>query len=54
MEESKMNWKHRTMIMPETLTEMLTQIDISEEAAEVAMRRLGLSLLLYEDANADS
>ena len=38
----------------EELAGMLTQIDILEEAAEVAMGRLRLSLVPGEDANADS
>ena len=41
-------------ITAEELAGMLAQIDISEEAAEVAMARLGLALVPDEDANADS
>ena len=41
-------------ITAEELAGMLAQIDISEEAAEVAMGRLRLSLVPGEDANADS
>ena len=41
-------------ITPEELAGMLAMIDISDEAAEVAMGRLRLSLVPDEDANADS
>lgn len=41
-------------ISAEELTGMLAMIDISDEAAEVAMGRLRLSLVPGEDANADS
>ena len=41
-------------ITPEELTGMLAMIDISDEPAEVALARLGLSLVPDEDANAGS
>ena len=41
-------------ITPEELAGMLATIDISEESAEVALARLGLSLVPDEDANAGS
>lgn len=40
-------------ITNEELAGMLAMIDISDEDADTAMARLGLSLVLYEDANAN-